>query len=72
MNRTIKGQRRSNFHYDNHEQSKMHPQTFMEAYDFARRSKTLKGLTLHKSIGKTHQNQPQLLKIKPCQKYAEL
>jgi len=60
------------FHYDNHEQLKTHLQTFIDAYNFARRIKTLKGLTPHEFICKTYQNHPQLFKSHSYQKYAGL
>jgi len=72
MNRTIKEATVKSFHYDNHEQLKMHLQAFMDAYNFARRLKTLKGLTPHEFICKIYQNQPSLFKENPHQKYTGL
>jgi len=72
MNRTIKEATVKNFHYDNHEQLKVHLQAFVDAYNFARRLKTLKGLTPHEFICKTFQNQPQLFKLNTYQKYKGL
>jgi len=72
MNRTIKEATVKSFHYDNHEQLRSHLQAFMDAYNLARRLKTLKGLTPHEFICKIYQNQPKLFKQNPYQKYTGL
>ncbi len=45
MNRTIKDATVKRFHYDSHDQLRRHLQDFIDAYNFGRRLKTLKGLT---------------------------
>ena len=45
MNRTIKDATVKRFHYDSHDQLRTHLTDFMAAYNFARRLKTLGGLT---------------------------
>ena len=45
MNQTIKDATVKRYYYQTHEQFKAHLQTFLTAYNFARRLKTLKGLT---------------------------
>ncbi len=45
MNRTIKDASVKRFHYDGHDQLRRHLQDFIDAYNFGRRLKTLKGLT---------------------------
>jgi transposase InsO family protein len=45
MNRTIKEATVKRYHYDNHDQLRTHLTDFMAAYNFARRLKTLSGLT---------------------------
>ena len=45
MNRTIKEATVKRHHYDSHDQLRRHLQDFIEAYNFGRRLKTLKGLT---------------------------
>ena len=45
MNRTIKDATVKRFHYDSHDQLRPHLKDFMTAYKFARRLKTLNGLT---------------------------
>ncbi len=45
MNRTIKDATTKRYHYDDHAQLKNHLELFLDAYNHARRLKTLKGLT---------------------------
>ena len=45
MNRTIKDATVKRFHYDSHDQLRTHLGDYMAAYNFARRLKTLNGLT---------------------------
>jgi hypothetical protein len=45
MNRTIKDATVKRYFYDTHSQLKGYLNNFLRAYDFARRLKTLKGLT---------------------------
>ena len=45
MNRTIKDATIKRYHYDSHEQLRRHLADFLDAYNFARRLKTLSGLT---------------------------
>ncbi len=46
MNRTIKDATVKRFHYDSHDQLRTHLADFMAAYNFARRLKTLSGLSV--------------------------
>jgi transposase InsO family protein len=50
MNRTSKEATVKRYHYDTHEQLKTHLGDFINAYNFARRLKTLKGLTPYEYI----------------------
>jgi transposase InsO family protein len=52
MNRIIKDATVKRFHYDNHDQLRRHLQHFINAYNFGRRLKTLKGLTPYEFICK--------------------
>ena len=45
MNRTIKEATVKRFHYDDHAQLKQHHAKFIDAYNFGRQLKTLKGFT---------------------------
>jgi hypothetical protein len=38
------------YHYDSHHQLRQHIQTFLDAYNFAKRLKTLNGLTPFESV----------------------
>jgi transposase InsO family protein len=59
MNRTIKEATDKRFHYDHHDQLRNHLQSFIAAYNFARRLKTLKGLTPYEFICKQWTIQPE-------------
>ena len=52
MNRTIKDATVKRYHYDNHDQLRIHLADFMAAYNFARRPKTLNGLVPYEYICK--------------------
>jgi len=52
MNRTIREAPVKRFHYESHEQLWTHLADFMAAYNFARRLKTLSGLTPCEYIAK--------------------
>ena len=58
MNRTIKEATVKRYYYDSHDQLRQHLGDFIAAYNFARRLKTLKGLTPYESICKAWQNEP--------------
>lgn len=72
MNRTLKEATVKRYHYTNHQQLKEHLYTFLDAYNFAKRLKTLKGLTPYEYIFKCWQNQPERFKIKPSHHIAGL
>jgi transposase InsO family protein len=50
MNRTIKEATVKRFHYDDHQQFETHLNDFINAYNYAKRLKTLKGLTPYEFI----------------------
>jgi transposase InsO family protein len=50
MNRTIKDATVRRYHYDSHERLREHLKTFLEAYNFAKRLKTLRGRTVFEFI----------------------
>jgi len=58
MNRTIKEATVKRYHYDNHEQLRMHLNDFVTAYNFAKRLKSLAGLTAYEFICKCWQKEP--------------
>ena len=65
MNRTIKDATVKRYHYTSHKQLKEHLYTFLNAYNFAKRLKTLKGLTPYEDIIKWWKKEPQRFKINP-------
>src|SRR5690606_545717 len=67
MNRTIKDATVKRFHYDDHDQLRRHLADFVAAYNFARRLKTLKGLTPYEFICKTWASQPKRFTANPLQ-----
>ena len=58
MNRTLKEATVKRYHYSSHEQLRQHLQTFVDAYNFAKRLKTLKGLTVFEYVNKCWTEQP--------------
>ncbi len=58
MNRTIKDATVKRFHYDSHDQLRQHLADFVAAYNFARRLKTLRGLTPYEAICKAWWTSP--------------
>ena len=65
MNRTIKEATVKRYHYDSHDQLRQHLQDFIDAYNFARRLKTLKGLTPYEHICSCWTSQPDRFIINP-------
>jgi transposase InsO family protein len=67
MNRTIKEATVQRYHYDSHTQLKRHLNDFVDAYNFGRRLKTLKGLTPYEFICKAWTAQPERFILNPLQ-----
>jgi hypothetical protein len=74
MNRTIKDATVKRYFYETHDQFyethdqlRVHPQNFVDAYNFARRRKTLRGLTPYEFVCKAWTSQPQRFKLNPLQ-----
>ncbi len=65
MNRTIKEATVKRFFYDTHEQLKAHLADFIAAYNFARRLKTLHGLTPYETICKLWTQEPERFTLNP-------
>jgi transposase InsO family protein len=68
MNRTIKEATVKRYHYDSHDQLRRHLADFVDAYNFGRRLKTLKGLTPYEHICKCWTSEPKRFKLSPLQK----
>ncbi|APP82997.1 IS481 family transposase ISRel12 [Xanthomonas hortorum pv. vitians] len=65
MNRTIKEAAVKGFHYDDHAQLQQHLANFIDAYNYGRRLKALKGLTPYEFICKQWTSEPDLFKVDP-------
>ncbi len=65
MNRTIKDATVKRYHYDDHSQLERHLADFIRAYNFARRHKTLKGLTPYEFICKCWTSEPERFILNP-------
>jgi transposase InsO family protein len=65
MNRTLKEATVKRYHYGSREQLRAHLQTFLDAYNFAKRLKTLKGLTPYEYICKLWTEQPHRFRLDP-------
>ncbi len=65
MNRTIKDATVKRYHYESHDQLKEHLDTFLLAYNFAKRLKTLKGLTPYEYVCKVWTLEPDRFKLNP-------
>lgn len=67
MNRTIKDATVKRFYYENHDELRGHLADFVSAYNFARRLKTLKGLTPYEYICKAWTKEPERFTLDPLQ-----
>jgi Integrase core domain len=65
MNRTLKDATVRRYHYDSHDQLRAHLQLFLDAYNYARGLKTLRGLTPYEFICKTWTDQPHRFRVDP-------
>ena len=65
MNRTIKDATVKRYHYDGHDQLHSHLGDFITAYNYARRLKTLKGLTPYEYICKIWTTEPKRFRLNP-------
>ena len=72
MNRTIKEATVKRFHDDDHEQLRTHLQSFVAAYNFSRRLKTLKGLTPYEFICKQWTIEPERFIVDPIHQMPRL
>lgn len=67
MNRTIKDATVKRYHYGSHDALRHHLLLFVEAYNYGRRLKTLRGLTPYEFVCKTWTEQPARFKTHPSQ-----
>lgn len=72
MNRTLKEATVKRYHYSSHDQLREHLQTFVDAYNFARRLKTLRGLTVFEYVNNCWTKQPKRFINNPAQHFPGL
>jgi hypothetical protein len=65
MNRTLKEATVNWYHYESHASLQEHLDTFVNAYTFPKRLKTLRGLTPYESLVKNWQEHPELFHTEP-------
>ena len=65
MNRTIKDATVRRYHYESHDQLRRPLAEFVAAYNFARRLKTLRGLTPYEFICKAWTQEPERFTLNP-------
>ena len=65
MNRTLKEATVKSFHYESHDQLREHLAAFVGAYNFAKRLKTLGGITPFQAICKAWTDQPHRFRLTP-------
>ena len=65
MNRTIKEATVKRFHYDSHDQLRMHLADSMKGYNFAGRLETLSGLELYEYLVKIWTSEPDRFTVSP-------
>lgn len=65
MNRTLKEATVRRHHYQNHRQLEDHLAAFLDAYNFAKRLKTLRGLTPYEAICKAWADEPDRFRLDP-------
>jgi len=65
MKRTIKDATVKRYHYENHNQLRMHLGNFLDAYNYARHLKTLSGLTPYEYICKIWTSEPDRFILNP-------
>ena len=67
MNRTLKEATVKKYHYATHQQLKQHLYHFLNAYNFAKRLKALRGFSPDECIVKTWQKEPDRFWFNPSQ-----
>ncbi len=72
MNGTLKEATVKRYHYDRHDQLEQHLKTFLAAYNYAKRLKTLKGLTSYEYICKCWTETPDRFRLNPLHHTAGL
>jgi Integrase core domain len=66
MNRTLKEATVKKYYYETHQRLKEHLHAFLMAYNFAKRLKTLRGLTPYEYICQCWHKEPERFTVNPC------
>ena len=66
MNRTLKDATVKRYHYGSHDQLRAHLAAFLDAYNFAKRLKTLRGLTPYEAICRAWSDDPHRFILDPA------
>ncbi|CAM2932398.1 IS481 family transposase ISMdi4 [Methylobacterium mesophilicum] len=64
-NRTIKDVMAKRYHYGSHDELRQHLQLFVDAYNYGRRLKTLRGLTPYEFVCQAWKKQPERFRLDP-------
>ena len=72
MNRTLKDATVRRFYYETHESLRTHVATFLDAYNFAKRLKSLRGLTPFERICQFWTEEPEKFRLNPLHHMAGL
>ena len=72
MNRTLKEATVKRYHYETHDELRTHLSDFVNAYNFARRLKTLKGLTPFEYVCKIWTREPHRFSVDPTHQFPGL
>jgi hypothetical protein len=67
LRRSLKDAPVKRLYYESHGQLRQHLADFVSAYNYARRLKTLRGLTSYEFICKTRTSQPERFRLNPLQ-----
>jgi transposase InsO family protein len=67
MNRTIKDATVKRYFYETHDELWAHLRDFVDAYNFARRLETLRGLTPNEFVCKRWTTEPERFRLSPLQ-----
>ncbi len=65
MNRTLKDATVKRYHYESHDELRAHLQLFLQAYNYARRLKALRGLTPYEFTCRAWTQEPKRFRLDP-------
>ena len=66
MNRTLKDATVKRYHYSSHDEIRAHLAAFLDAYNFAKRLKTLRGLTPYEAVCRAWSDDPDCFILNPA------